>query len=570
MSGEEIWPPVEEESNTSMPPFDNSSGYNSRTGIYHSLVKLETKHEIPTKRDLNTASLVLSQFPTGELADARIAFIDLSTNNSVTYGEIHRSAYSLATALFHGLEIRKGDVVFLLSPNSILYSTICLAVLSVGAILTTANPLNTKSEIAKQVHDSGAKLAISAPEELHKLVPTGVPTILTSGSSGGKFLSVEELIEGCYGSQELPHVPVEQSDTAAILYSSGTTGVSKGVVLTHANLITIMKLLCWSADVSSAQDDVFLAFIPMFHIYGLMFFGLGLLCVGVTTVLMQKYDFQSMLVAIEKHKVNNIPAVPPVIHSLVKHASKNQCDLSSLRRVGSGAAPLSKEMSQEFRKIFPSVELRSGYGLTESCGGATFFGSDKDAEAHPEACGKLIPTFCAKVIDIETGKPLPPHKEGELWLKSATIMKEYLGNVEATTATIDSDGWLKTGDLCYIDENGIVYIVERIKELIKHKGYQVAPAELESVLLSHPLIVDAAVIPVEDEETGQIPMAYVVRAAGSELSEDQVIQFVAGQVAPYKKVRRVSFIDSIPRSAAGKILRKDLVAQSKYQLISKL
>ncbi|MCI21179.1 4-coumarate-CoA ligase-like 5-like, partial [Trifolium medium] len=204
------------------------------------------------------------------------------------------------------------------------YSTICLAVLSVGAILTTANPLNTKSEIAKQVHDSGAKLAISAPEELHKLVPTGVPTILTSGSSDGKFLSVEELIEGCYDSQELPHVPVEQSDTAAILYSSGTTGVSKGVVLTHANLITIMKLLCWSADVSAAQDDVFLAFIPMFHIYGLMFFGLGLLCVGVTTVLMQKYDFQSMLVAIEKYKVNNIPAVPPVIHSLVKHASKNR------------------------------------------------------------------------------------------------------------------------------------------------------------------------------------------------------------------------------------------------------
>jgi OPC-8:0 CoA ligase-1 len=476
MSGEEIWPPIEEESNTSMPPFDNSSGYNSRTGIYHSLVKLETKHEIPTKPDLNTASLVLSQFPTGELADARIAYIDLSTNHSVTYGEIHRSAYSLATALFHGLEIRKGDVVFLLSPNSVLYSTICLAVLSVGAILTTANPLNTKSEIAKQVQDSGANLAISAPEELHKLVPTGVPTILTSSSSDGKFLSVEELIEGCYDSQELPHVPVEQSDTAAILYSSGTTGVSKGVVLTHANLITIMKLLCWSADVSAAQNDVFLAFIPMFHIYGLMFFGLGLLCVGVTTVLMQKYDFQSMLVAIEKHKVNNIPAVPPVIHSLVKHASENRCDLSSLRRVGSGAAPLSKEMSQEFRKMFPSVELRSGYGLTESCGGATFFGSDKDAKAHPEACGKLIPTFCAKVIDMETGKPLPPHKEGELWLKSATIMKEYLGNVEATTATIDSDGWLKTGDLCYIDDNGIVYIVERIKELIKHKGYQVLKA----------------------------------------------------------------------------------------------
>ncbi|XP_027365504.1 4-coumarate--CoA ligase-like 5 [Abrus precatorius] len=570
MSGEEIWSSTEEEYGKSLPPFDNKSGYNSRTGIYHSLVKLGTKHEIPTKPDLNATNYVLSQFPQADLAEARIAFIDSGTNRSLSYGDLRRSIYSLASALFHGLEVRKGDVVLVLSPNSILYSTICLAVLSVGAVLTTANPLNTEAEIAKQLRDSGAKLAISAPEELHKLVPTGIPTILTLRPSDGEMLSVEELIEGCYNSPELPHVPVAQSDTAAILYSSGTTGVSKGVVLTHANLISIMRLLFWSADVSASQDDVFLAFIPMFHVYGLVFFGLGLLCVGVKTILMQKFDFQAMLVAIQKHKVNNLPAVPPVILALVKYASKARCDLSSLRRVGSGAAPLSREVSQEFRKTFPWVELRPGYGLTESCGAASFFVSDKDAKAHQDSCGKLIPTFCAKVIDIETGKPLPPCKEGELWLKSPSIMKGYLGNMEATTATIDSEGWLRTGDLGYIDENGFVYIVERIKELIKHNGYQVAPAELESVLLGHPLIVDAAVIPVEDEETGQIPMAYVVRAAGSKLSEDQVIQYVAGQVAPYKKVRRVSFIDTIPRSVAGKILRKDLVSQSKYQLVSKL
>ncbi|KAG4397698.1 hypothetical protein AAZX31_10G187300 [Glycine max] len=559
-----------DEYNKSLPPFDTRSGYDSRTGIYHSLVKLGTKHEIPTKPDLGTANFVLSQFPQAHLAEARIAFIDSGTNRSVSYGELRRSIYSLASALFNRLKVRKGDVVFVLSPNSTLYSTICLAVLSVGAVVTTANPINTESEIAKQVHDSGAKLAISTLEDLHKLVPTGIPTILTSRPFDGNMLSIEELIEDCYGSPQLPQVPVAQSDTAAILYSSGTTGRSKGVLLTHANIISIMRLLFWQVDVSGSQDDVFFAFIPMFHIYGMIFFGLGLLCIGITTVLMQKYDFQAMLVAIQKYKVNNLPAVPPVILALVKHSSKVKCDLSSLKRVGSGAAPLSKEVAQEFRRMFPSVELRQGYGLTESSGGAAFFASDKDAKAHPDSCGKLIPTFCAKVIDIETGKPLPPRKEGELWFKSPTIMKEYLGNMEETSATIDSEGWLRTGDLGYIDENGFVYIVERIKELIKHNGYQVAPAELESVLLSHPLIVDAAVIPVEDEETGQIPMAYVVIAAGSELSEDQVIQFVAGEVAPYKKVRRVSFIDTIPKSAAGKILRKDLVSQSRHQLVSKL
>ncbi|KAH1111530.1 hypothetical protein GYH30_010074 [Glycine max] len=285
----------------------------------------------------------------------------------------------------------------------------------------------------------------------------------------------------------------------------------------------------------------------MFHIYGLLFFGLGLLCVCVTTISMQKYD---------------LPAVPPMILALVKHARKARCDLSSLRRVGLGAAPLSKEVAQEFRRMFPWIELRQGYGLTESSGGATFFASDKDTNAHTDSCGKLIPTICAKVVDIETGKPLPPQKEGELWFKSPTIMKGYLGNLEATSATIDSEGWLRTGDLGYIDENGFVYIVERIKELIKYNGYQVTAAELESVVLSHLLIVDAAVTVVEDEETGQIPMAYVVRATGSELSENQV--------APYNKVRKVSFIDTIPKSAAGKILQKDLVSQSKYQLVSKL
>ncbi|KAE9619244.1 putative AMP-dependent synthetase/ligase [Lupinus albus] len=345
----------------SQPSFDKRSGYDSRTGIYHPLYTLDTKHEIPTRLDINTASLVLSQFPQADLAEATLAFIDSGTNQSISY------------ALYHSLEIRKGDVVLLLSPNSILYPSICLAVLSIGAILTTANPLNTESEIAKQVHNLGAKLAIAAPEELHKLVPTGVPTLLTTRPSDGKMRSVEELIKGCYNSLELPQVHVLQSDTAAILYSSGTTGVSKGVVLAHANLISVMRLLSWSAYATESQHDVFLAFLPMFHIYGLVFFGLGLLCIGVTTIMMQKFDFQAMLVAIQKHKVTHLPSVPPVVLALVKYASKAGYDLSNLRRVGTGAASLSKEVSLEFRKMFPWVELRQGYGLTESTGPVTFF-----------------------------------------------------------------------------------------------------------------------------------------------------------------------------------------------------
>ncbi|XP_024167799.1 4-coumarate--CoA ligase-like 5 [Rosa chinensis] len=552
-----------------------NGGFDSQTGVYHSLFNLGDRHKIPTRPNLDTATFVLSQFPHPHQAESRVALIDSATNQRVTYAQLHRSIQSLASGLHQALGVQKGDVVFVLSPNSLLYPTICLAVFSVGAILTTANPLNTESEIAKQVRDSGAKLAIASPEEVHKLVPTGVPTIVTSRPSNGtdNSLSIEELIESCDPiPTELALARPTQSDTAAILYSSGTTGTSKGVVLTHANFIAIMTLLKWSVDETSAQDDVFLCFIPMFHIYGLAFFALGMFSTGSTIVLMQRFEFKAMLDAIQTHKVNNIPAVPPVILGLVKYASQAGCKLSSLRRVGSGAAPLSKEVVDEFRQKFPWVELRPGYGLTESCGAATFFISDEQANKHTGSCGHLVPKFAAKVVDIETGQALGPYKEGELWLKSPTIMKEYLGNVEATIATIDEDGWLKTGDLCYFDEDGLLYIVDRIKELIKHNGYQVAPAELEAILLSHPQILDAAVVPVEDEEAGQIPMAYVVRAASTELiTEDQVIQFVAGQVAPYKKVRKVGFISAIPRSAASKILRKELVGlQSKQQIVSRL
>jgi len=200
-------------------------------------------------------------------------------------------------------------------------------------------------------------------------------------------------------------------------------------------------------------------------------------------VLMQRFDFQAMLDAFQAYNINNIPAVPPVIPGLVKHANKVKCDLSSLRRVGSGAAPLCKELSDEFRQRFPWVELRQGYGLTESCGATTFFISDEQAKAHPASCGRLVPTFSVTIVDTETGSALPPGRKGELWLKSPTIMKGYLGNEAATAATFDPDGWPKTGDMGYFDEDGFLHIVDRIKELIKHNGYQVFQNTLSPVLL---------------------------------------------------------------------------------------
>ena len=361
-------------------PQNSPGGYNVNTAVYHSLLHLDEAPVISTRSDLDTATYVLSQFPT---AESRVALIDSVTSLRVTYGQLSVSIRSLACGLYHALGVRKGDVVFVLSANCVLYPVICLAVLSIGAVITTANPMNTESEIGKQVRDSGAKLAVSAPEELQKLSPTGIPTILTTRSSYGDALSVEELIESCSesSSEPLPKTEVTPSDTAAILYSSGTTGTSKGVVLTHSNLISVIEILTWCVDSTSSQHDVFLCFIPMFHIYGLVFFGLGLFRRGITTVLMPRFNFQSMIDAIEKYKINNIPAVPPVILGLVK--SDGGSDFSSLRRVGSGAAPLGKDVEEAFREKFPWVELRPGYGLTESTGAATWMITDKDAKAHP-------------------------------------------------------------------------------------------------------------------------------------------------------------------------------------------
>ncbi|CAN0825972.1 Probable CoA ligase CCL5 [Linum grandiflorum] len=558
--------------NTAIPATEPSSGYDPHTGIYHSLVHLPKDGQIPTATDLDTATYVLSRFPHPDVSETKIALIDSFTGQQLTYGQLRRSIVALAAGLRDGLGVRKGDVVLLLSPNSILYPAICLAIMSIGAILTPANPVNTSSEIVKQANDSGAKLVISDPEQLPKLDGgINIPVMTTTRTSDLGYVSCEELIECCSDVDPPPRFSnsILQSETAAILYSSGTTGASKGVILTHSNFISVMTLMNWSVEAMSAKDDTFLCFLPMFHIYGLAFFALGLLTLGIKTVLMPKFDLKSMLQSIEKHRINNLPAVPPVILGMVKFADQLGFDLSSLRRVGTGAAALSGELGEEFRRRFPWVELRPGYGLTESCGATTMFAGDEEAKRRPEGCGRLLPCFEAKVVDAETGEAMAPYGRGELWVKSSTVMKGYLRNEEATAEAVDSEGWLRTGDLCYFDGEGVLYVVDRIKELIKHNGYQVAPAELEAILLKHPQVMDAAVIPIKDAASGEIPMAYVVRASAG-LTEDQVIEFVAAQVAPYKKVRKVAFIDTIPKSAAGKILRKTLISLNQHPLTSKL
>ncbi|KAK6118939.1 hypothetical protein DH2020_047318 [Rehmannia glutinosa] len=276
---------------------------------------------------------------------------------------------------------------------------------------------------------------------------------------------------------------VNQDDTATLLYSSGTTGASKGVVSSHRNLIAMVQTVVNRFKLDE-DKQTFICTVPMFHIYGL---------------------------------------------SQQRRCHKKKYDLSSLTSVLSGGAPLSKEVTEGFSEEYPNVTILQGYGLTESTGIGASTDSQEESRRYGTA-GLLSPNMEAKIVDPESGEALTVNRTGELWLRGPTIMKGYFSNEEATASTLDSRGWLRTGDLCYIDEDGFIFVVDRLKELIKYKGYQVPPAELEALLLTHPEMADAAVIPFPDKEVGQFPMAYVVRKTGSTLTESGVMDFIAKQV----------------------------------------
>jgi acyl-CoA synthetase (AMP-forming)/AMP-acid ligase II len=348
-------------------------------------------------------------------------------------------------------------------------------------------------------------------------------------------------------------------------YSSGTTGKCKGVMLTHRNLVANIAQIRPVQDLH--PDDVVLAIMPFFHIYGMTVLLNAALQVRARLVIMSGFDLEQFLGNIANHKCTVAYIAPPVAVALAKHPLVDSYDLSSLRAILSAAAPLDEDLGHAVSDRL-GCRVLQGYGMTELSpashltpldGGARLIGS----VAPVGAVGWTVSNAVSKLIDATTGNEIDIPSEGlsetgELWFKGPNVMAGYLGNEEATRETID-DGWLRTGDLARVDATGCVYIVDRLKELIKYKGYQVPPAELEAVLLSHPDIADAAVIGVTDAESGEeVPKAFVVKQSGADLTDVDVMEFVAKQVAPYKKVRQVEFIDAIPKSASGKILRKDL------------
>jgi acyl-CoA synthetase (AMP-forming)/AMP-acid ligase II len=474
------------------------------------------------------------------------ALIDAASGRTLTYGGWADSVRRVATGLSRR-GLRKGDVFAIYSPNLPEYAIAFHAVSLLGATVTTINPAYTVDELTRQLADSRAKYLLTTPPFLDKAEKSGVREIFVIGDSFDELLKSDG---------DVPNVAIDPAnDVVAMPYSSGTTGMPKGVMLTHRNLVA--NIVQCARVFGVRRDDVALAVLPFFHIYGMnVIMNLGL-HLGATIVTMPKFDLKECLQAIEKYRITYGFIVPPIMLAFAKNPMLDDFDLSSVRILFSGAAPLSENIAEQAAQRL-GCKIMQGYGMTEASP-ATHGTREGDAIG----IGPALPNTESKIVDVATGAELEPGEEGEICVRGPQVMKGYLNNPDATAAMIDKDGWLHTGDIGSADAAGHFFVVDRVKELIKYKGMQIAPAELEAILLAHPAIADAAVVPMADEEAGQVPKAFVVLKDRS--STEDIMTYVADRVARYKRVRQIEVIDQIPRSPSGKILRRVLVQRDKIR-----
>ncbi|MFN2495716.1 MAG: AMP-binding protein [Pseudonocardiaceae bacterium] len=511
--------------------------------------------------DVEIPAVSLPELIFAEVMDRanRPALVDGVSGQTITYGELQVLMNRVAGALA-ARGIRKGDVVAVLAPNTPYYAVVFHGILRAGAVATTVNSLYTVDELAGQLRDSGATLLFTVSALLDRaaaaIAQDGVSiteTVVLDGAPG--YSSLADLL-----AQDAPPPEVSidpGADLAVLPYSSGTTGHAKGVMLTHRNLVA--NLLQSQPLLRVNQDTRVLAVLPFFHIYGMtVLMNLGLFA-GATVVTLAKFDLQTFLRTIQEHRTDRVYIAPPVAVALAKHPLVDQYDLTAMEILFSGAAPLDAELAGAVRARL-GCKVRQGYGMTEMSPVSHGIPVDRD-DIPVGTVGLTVPNMECKLVDLETGQEVGEGRLGELWCRGPNVMIGYLHDAAATAATLDSEGYLHTGDVATVDAHGYVTIVDRVKELIKYKGYQVPPAELEALLLTHPKIADAAVIGVRDSDGEEVPKAFVVRQpGGKDLTAAEVMAFVARRVSPHKKVRVVRFIEQIPKSASGKILRKNLRA----------
>lgn len=495
-----------------------------------------------------------------------IAMIDHDTGVETTYAEILERTVSLAQHLKQ-MGLTKGDTITVCSANSIYFTIPAIAALYLGITFAPASHFYNPRELVHCMSLSQSKVVFCTTSTLDNVMVAckevkSVEKIIVLDQSTDLPAHIHSL-------EEYLHFPrntrfeVTQLDVkhvATILCSSGTTGLPKGVMLTHKNLHAALR---WTVDPDFGAfhaSKTGLALMPFYHAYGLVTH-LVMIAVHMKMIVIPRFEETLFLTAIQQHRVTQVCLVPPLILFLAKSPIVAKYDLSSLTDVICGAAPLGKEVQQLAMKRLGLTNIRQGYGLTETTMGITV----TQADCHKYgSIGIVGPNMEVKVRDIETNRTLGPNEEGEICIRGAMVMKGYVGNAKATAETLDSEGWLLTGDAGYYDTDGYIYIVDRYKELIKYKAFQVPPAEIEAILLHHPQIKDCGVIGKPDAAAGEVPVAFVVKQKNATITEADVMNFVAEHVSHHKRLHGgVRFVNEIPKSATGKILRRILREQLK-------
>ncbi len=487
------------------------------------------------------------------LANERASDVAITdgANSSYTFAQLYDAIRRLGGGLSRQ-NVGPGTTVALLAPNLPEYAVVFHGIAIAGATVTTINPTYNAEEVRFQLQDSAASLLVTVPMFLETARTaaqgTGVAEMVVIGEAEGATPLASLLDE------PIDQVPVDYAEHVVVLpYSSGTTGFPKGVMLTHRNLVANIAQL--EPAFRPYGDEAALAALPFFHIYGLQVLMNMLLAIGVRVVTMPRFDMVKALELVQSQRITRFFAVPPMVLGLAKHPAVDHYDLSSLRQVFSGAAPLGADLAAAAAARI-GCEVVQGYGMTEL---SPVSHCTPEGQFRPGTSGITVPNTEIRIVDPVTGEDADVGSRGELWVRGPQVMKGYLNNPEATAETIDSEGWLHTGDVAVIDDEGHVSIVDRIKELIKYKGFQVPPAELEAVLITHPAVGDAAVIGLADEEAGELPKAFITLTPGAEAPTLQELQeHVGAHLATYKQVQALEVLEAIPKSASGKILRREL------------